>query len=454
MDMIPNREMPHNIEAERAVIGALMVNASAVNIVAENLKPEDFYFENNREIYKSALELFDEGSPIDIVTLSNNLSMKDKLNAVGGVGYLTNLASSISTTQNVTNYCDIIHDKSVQRRLIIGLDAVTALAYDGSERNEDLIDRAEKIIYDIAAGGERSDIEQIGSILMSSYKEMVDHSISKGELTGVETGFHELDRRTGGLQKSDLIIIAGRPGMGKSTFAVNIAEHAAIENNVTVAIFTLEMSKNQITNRILCSQALVDLRKLSLGDLSGDDWMQMSEVMERIASAPLYIDDTSTIRVSEIKAKCKRLQQSKGLGLVVIDYMQLMTSSGRHENRQSEITEISRSLKMLAKDLDVPVIALSQLSRASEKRPDKRPVLSDLRESGAIEQDADIVMFLYREDYQKTNSPEDSRPDTGNNNIAECIISKFRSGEPGTVKLGWQGKYTKFINIDMRAEEQ
>lgn len=446
MDMSIQREMPHNIEAERAVIGALMVNAAAVNIIADILKPTDFYFENNREIYRSALELFDEGSPIDIVTLSHNLSMKDKLDAVGGVGYLTNLASSISTTQNVTNYCDIIRDKSVQRQLIIGLDAVTNLAYEGSEKNEYLIERAEQIIYDIAAGRERADIEPVGSILMSSYREMVDHSLSKGDLTGVATGFHELDRRTAGLQKSDLILVAGRPGMGKSTFAVNIAEHAAIQNHVTTAVFNLEMSKTQLMNRILCSQALVELGKLRLGDLTGEDWMQISEVMDRIASAPLYIDDTPSITVSEIRAKCKRLKQSNDLGLVVIDYLQLMTSSRRTENRQQEIAEISRSLKMLAKELDVPVITLSQLSRASESRSDKRPMLSDLRESGAIEQDADIVMFLYRDEYYNKN--------TEDKNIAECIISKYRSGETGTIKLGWQGKYTKFLNVDLKAEER
>lgn len=446
MDMVSGREMPHNIEAERAVIGALMVNSDAMNIIAEILKPSDFYFENNREIYKSALELFDEGSPIDIVTLSNDLSMKDKLNAVGGLGYLSGLASSVSTTQNVTNYCDIIRDKSVQRQLIIGLDAITRLAYEGSERNEQLIGRAEQIIYDIALGRDKSELEPVSSILMSSYREMVSHSMSKGTLTGVETGFHELDRRTAGLQKSDLILIAGRPGMGKSAFAVNIAEHAAITNHVTTALFNLEMSKTQLMNRILCSQALVELGKLRSGDMTGDDWMQISEVMDRIAAAPLYIDDTTTITVSDIRAKCRKLKQANNLGLVVIDYLQLMPPSRRAENRQNEISEISRSLKMLAKELDVPVIALSQLSRASESRSDKRPMLSDLRESGAIEQDADIVMFLYRDEYYNKN--------TEDKNIAECIISKYRSGETGTIKLGWQGKYTKFLNVDLKAEQR
>lgn len=446
MDIIPNREMPHNIEAERAVIGALMVNASVMNTIVNILKPADFYFDNNREIYKSALELFDDGSPIDIVTLSHNLSMHDRLNAVGGMEYLTGLASSISTTQNITNYCDIIRDKSVQRQLITGLDAVTQLAYDGSEKNEYLIERAEQIIYDIAAGRDKADIEPVSNILMLSYQEMVEHSLSKGDITGIATGFHELDRRTAGLQKSDLILIAGRPGMGKSTFAVNIAENAAINNGVTTAVFNLEMSKTQLMNRILCSQALVELNRLRLGDLTGEDWMQISEVMDKIALAPLYIDDTPSITVSEIRAKCRRLKQSNNLGLVVIDYLQLMTSSRRTENRQQEISEISRSLKILAKELDVPVITLSQLSRANESRSDKRPMLSDLRESGAIEQDADIVMFLYRDEYYNKN--------TDDKNMAECIIAKYRSGETGTIKLGWQGKYTKFLNVDLKAENE
>ncbi|MCH5185785.1 MAG: replicative DNA helicase [Oscillospiraceae bacterium] len=445
MENIPDRSMPHNIEAERAVIGALMINSSAMTVVVNILKPSDFYFENNREIYKAALELFDEGSPIDIVTLSHLLSMNDKLNAVGGTEYLTALASSISTTQNITNYCEIIRDKSIQRRLITGLDVITNLAYSGSEKNEYLLERAEQVIYDIAAGRDKSDIEPVSEILMTSYREMADRSLAKGKLTGLATGFRELDRRTAGLQNSDLIIIAGRPGMGKSSFAVNIAEHVAVNDGITVAIFNLEMSKTQLMSRILCSQALVELNKLKLGDLNGEDWMQISEVMERVAAAPLYIDDTPSVTVSEIRAKCRRLKQSKNLGLVVVDYLQLMTSSGRNDNRQQEISEISRSLKILAKELDVPVITLSQLSRAGESRSDKRPLLSDLRESGAIEQDADIVMFLYRDEYYNKNSEE--------KNTAECIIAKFRSGETGTIKLGWQGKYTKFIDIDWKAEQ-
>ncbi len=441
---IPMRDMPHNIEAERAVIGSLMVNDSVMTVIVNILKPSDFYFENNREIYKAALELFDESSPIDIVTLSHLLSMHDKLNAVGGTEYLTGLASNISTTQNITNYCEIIRDKSVQRQLITGFDVITKMAYDGSEKNEYLLAKAEQIIYDAVSGRDKADIEPVSDILMTSYQEMVARSLSKGELTGLETGFKELDRRTAGLQNSDLILIAGRPGMGKSTFAVNIAEHIAIKNGITAAVFNLEMSKTQLMSRIISSQALVELGKLRTGDLSPEDWLQISEVMDKVAGAPLYIDDTPSITVSEIRAKCRRLKQSKNLGLIVIDYLQLMTASGRTDNRQQEIAEMTRSLKILAKELDIPVIVLSQLSRASESRSDKRPLLSDLRESGAIEQDADIVMFLYRDEYYNKTSDD--------KNVAECIIAKFRSGETGTVKLGWQGKYTKFLNLDPKSE--
>lgn len=442
---LTGREMPYNIEAERAVIGAVTVRSSVMTNIVNLLKPTDFYFENHKEIYSAALELFDEGSPIDIVTLSERLSMRDKLEAIGGTEYLASLASSISTTQNITNYCDIIRDKSVQRQLITGLGVITDLAYNGSEKNEQLLSRAEQIIYDVAAGRDKSDIEPVSDILMTSYQEMVSRSLAKGKITGLSTGFHELDRRTAGLQNSDLILIAGRPGMGKSSFAVNIAEHIAINEGVTVAIFNLEMSKTQLMSRILCSQALVESNKLRLGDLSGQDWLQISEIMDKIATAPLYIDDTPSITVSEIRAKCRKLKQSKNLGLIVIDYLQLMTASGRNDNRQQEISEISRSLKILAKELDVPVITLSQLSRASESRSDKRPLLSDLRESGAIEQDADIVMFLYRDEYYNKNSED--------KNLAECIIAKFRSGETGTIKLGWQGKYTKFLNVELKAEQ-
>jgi len=442
--MSVGREMPHSVEAEQAVIGALLVNSAAMPAIVNLLKTKDFYFENNKEIYKTALELFDEGEPIDLVTVSNRLDMKDKINAVGGRDYLGYLASNIITTQNITNYCRIIHEKSIQRQLINGFENIKNIAYEGNEKNEYIIARAEQIIFDAAAGNETSDIEPVSSILMSSYQEMAAKSIAKGKITGIATGFHELDRRMGGLQNSDLILIAGRPGMGKSSFAVNIAEYVAIEGGKTVAVFNLEMSKTQLMNRILCSQALVESNKLRLGDLSSDDWLQISEVMDKVAAAPMYIDDTPSVTVSEIRAKCRRLKQSKGLALVVIDYLQLMTSSKRTDNRQQEISEISRSLKILAKELDVPVITLSQLSRASESRSDKRPLLSDLRESGAIEQDADIVMFLYRDEYYNKNSED--------KNMAECIIAKYRSGETGTLKLGWQGKYTKFLNVDYKSE--
>ncbi|MCX7715719.1 MAG: replicative DNA helicase [Clostridia bacterium] len=446
MDITPiGRELPYSMEAEQSVIGSVLKSSQSVALSAEIVKPDDFYFESNREIYRIVMELFNENTPIDIVTVSDRLNQADKLEAVGGITYLTSVATAVPTTRNIGYYSKIVKEKSVLRRLIKATHAISEMAYSESDKTERILEQAEQLIFDVSAGRNQSDIVPISDVLMGSYTEMVENSLNKGKLTGLPTGFHELDRRMAGLQNSDLILIAGRPGMGKSSFAVNIAEHVAIEENVTVAIFNLEMSKSQLVNRILCSQALVDSNKMRLGELSGSDWQQIGEVVDKVAMAPLYIDDTPSITVSEIRAKCRRLKQTKNLGLVVIDYLQLMQSSGRADNRQQEISEISRSLKILAKELDIPVITLSQLSRASESRSDKRPMLSDLRESGAIEQDADIVIFLYRDEYYNKDSED--------KNLAECIIAKYRSGETGMFKLGWQGKYTKFLNIEIGATE-
>ena len=286
----------------------------------------------------------------------------------------------------------------------------------------------------------------MSEIFLGSYQEIVENSMNDSGITGLDTGFSELNRRTGGFHGGELIIIAGRPGMGKSSFAVNIAEHISISNKKTVAVFNLEMPKEQIVNRIICSQALVNLSKIRTGEMTGEDWEKIGAIVDRIATAPMYIDDTASITVSEIRAKCRRLKQTKDLQLIVIDYLQLMQSSGRADSRQQEIAEISRSLKVLAKELNIPVIALSQLSRASESRSDKRPMLSDLRESGQIEQDADLIMFLYRDDYYNK--------DTDEKNLAECSIAKNRSGEPGTFKLGWRGEYTKFSNVEFSLKEE
>lgn len=440
------RELPYNREAETGVIGCVLVNEKSVASSAEIIKPDDFYFGANREIYAVVMSLFNENIPIDIVTVSDRLAQQDKLDAVGGVAYLTAAATSVATTENVVYHSKIIKEKSVLRRLIKTASAISELAYDGEGEIERILERSEQMIFDVSATREQSDIVPVSDVLMQTYQHMVENSQREGNLTGEQTGFDQLDKATGGLHGGELILIAGRPAMGKSSLAVNIAEYMSIQNGKTVAIFNLEMPKEQLVRRILCSQSMVDSKKMLAGDFTGDDWQRICRVLDKVDAAPLYIDDSASVTVSEIRAKCRRLKQTKGLSLIVIDYLQLMQSGSRTESRQQEVAEISRSLKILAKELDVPVIALSQLSRAVETRKDRRPMLSDIRESGSIEQDCDIVMFIYRDEYYN--------PDSEDKNIAECIIAKHRNGEPGTIKLGWQGQYTKFTNIEYRQDEE
>lgn len=442
---LAERELPYNKEAEIGVIGCVLVNGNSVAASAEIIKPDDFYFGANREIYSVVMSLFNENIPIDIVTVSDRLAQADKLDAVGGITYLTAAVTSVATTENVVYHCKIIKEKSVLRRLIKSAGAISELAYDGEGELERILERSEQLIFDVSATREQSDIVPVSEVLMQTYQHMVENSQREGNLTGEATGFDYLDKAMGGLHGGELILIAARPAMGKSSLAVNIAENIAIRNGKTVAIFNLEMPKEQLVRRILCSQAMVDSKKMLTGDFTGDDWQRICRVLDKVDASPLYIDDSATVTVSEIRAKCRRLKQTKGLSLIVIDYLQLMQSGSRTESRQQEVAEISRSLKILAKELDVPVIALSQLSRAVETRKDRRPMLSDIRESGSIEQDCDIVMFLYRDEYYN--------PDTEDKNMAECIIAKHRNGKPDTIKLGWQGQYTKFINMEYRQEE-
>lgn len=442
---LAERELPYNKEAEIGVIGCVLVNGNSVAASAEIIKPDDFYFGANREIYSVVMSLFNENIPIDIVTVSDRLAQADKLDAVGGITYLTAAVTSVATTENVVYHCKIIKEKSVLRRLIKSAGAISELAYDGEGELERILERSEQLIFDVSATREQSDIVPVSEVLMQTYQHMVENSQREGNLTGEATGFDYLDKAMGGLHGGELILIAARPAMGKSSLAVNIAENIAIRNGKTVAIFNLEMPKEQLVRRILCSQAMVDSKKMLTGDFTGDDWQRICRVLDKVDASPLYIDDSATVTVSEIRAKCRRLKQTKGLSLIVIDYLQLMQSGSRSESRQQEVAEISRSLKILAKELDVPVIALSQLSRAVETRKDRRPMLSDIRESGSIEQDCDIVMFLYRDEYYN--------PDTEDKNMAECIIAKHRNGKPDTIKLGWQGQYTKFINMEYRQEE-
>ena len=440
-----DRTLPHNKEAEQSVLGSSLSSTSAVGTVCELLKPDDFYFEQNRVVFSVILELFNENTPIDVVTVSDRLNQHDKLDLIGGVQYLSSLILSVPTTGNVEYYAKIIKDKATLRRLIFTSSNILNMAYDEEDLTDKILDVAEQRILDVSSGTVSNDIVHISEIMTTAYDDMVKNSMSTGTVTGLSTGFTYLNNMTGGLHGGELIIVAGRPGMGKSSFAVNIAEHVAIKENVPVAIFNLEMSKTMIVNRIICSQALVDSQNVRKGEFQPEDWLQICSVVDKLSKSPIYIDDSSSITVSEIRAKCRRLKQTKNLGLVVIDYLQLMQGGGKSDNRQQEISNISRSLKILAKELDIPVIALSQLSRSSESRGDKRPMLSDLRESGAIEQDADMVIFLYRDDYYNEDSSE--------KNIAEINIAKQRSGSTGTLKLGWQGRFTKFVNIDYNASD-
>ncbi len=439
-------ELPHSLEAEKAVIGCVLQDSKALAAACELIRAEDFYFDANREIYAVCIELFDENTPVDIVTVSDRLTRKDKLDSVGGIPYLASVSTSIATTEHVSHYANIVLEKSVLRKLSTAANAINHMAVSQDGATDSVLVRAEQMIYDIAEGREKSDIVPVVEIAMETYQNMVENAENPNKLTGLATGFDELDKRCGGFHGGEFILIAGRPGMGKSSFAVNIAEYMSIECGKTVAIFNLEMPKEAILKRIFCSQALIESEKILKGEFTGEDWGRLGQRLDKIAAAPLYIDDSSTITVSEIRAKCHRLKKTKGLSMVVIDYLQLMQGSGRTDSRQQEISEISRSLKVMAKELGVPVIALSQLSRAVEGRQDKRPMLSDIRESGSIEQDADIVMFLYRDEYYN--------PDSEDKNLAEVIMAKHRAGETGKFKLGWQGKYTKFVNIDYRAKEE
>jgi replicative DNA helicase len=442
---ISERDLPFNIEAEQAVLGSALKDSSSVGDAAEELSPNDFYFTANKFIFEVIMELFNENKPIDFVTVSETLKTKGKLDAVGGIDYLKKLLASVPTTQHVKYYSNIIREKSVARALIKSANSISKMAYDEQDTLARLLERSEQMIFDISSSHEQNNLVHISDILQTSYDNLAKNAANKGGITGIPTGFDELNKRTGGFHGGELIIIAGRPGMGKSTFAVNIAEHISIHLGKTVAIFNLEMPKEQIVNRILCSQALVNNGRIRTGTMEMEDWEKICDVADTIAKSPMYIDDTASITVSQIRAKCRRLKQTKNLEMIVIDYLQLMQGSGRNDNRQQEISEISRSLKVLAKELDVPVIALSQLKRESESQKGKRPILSDLRESGAIEQDADMVMFLFR-NYYYSKDPEEKE-------LAECIIAKNRNGETDSFPLGFKGEYTQFRNIEFRAEE-
>lgn len=434
-----NKVPPHDIEAEQAVLGCMITDKDAVIAAIESLAEEDFYREDNKLIYKAIMNLYNRAEPVDIITLKSELSSIGKFDAVGGLEYLAELPEKVPTTSNVDKYIKIVKEKSELRTLIKTANDIITMSYDPTQEVESIMDGAEKKIFSIMQKKNQEGYASIKDILVDSFTELEELYNRKQHVTGVPTGFIDLDKMTAGLHNSDLVLVAARPAMGKSAFALNIATNAAIQANTGVAIFSLEMSKEQMANRILGSVAMVDGNSIRTGRIADDDWIKLATASGELSQTGIVIDDTPGISVMEIRAKCRKLKMEKNIGLVIIDYLQLVQASSRAGSREQEIAEISRSLKILAKEINVPVIALSQLSRAPEQRPDHRPMLSDLRESGSIEQDADIVMFLYRDDYYN--------PDTEKKNIAEVIIAKHRAGSTGTVELAWLGNYTKFANL-------
>lgn len=437
---------PHDEDAEQAVLGSMLTDNDAVMAAVEVLKEDAFYREDNKIIYQAILNLYSKSEPIDIITLKDELESMGKFEQVGGFEYLASLPDKVPTTANVQKYIKIVEEKSILRNLIKTANEIIELGYNPTEDVEDIMDGAEKKIFDIMQSKNTKSYTPIKDVLVESFTNLEKLYNQKQHVTGVPTQFYDLDDKTAGLHGSELILVAARPAMGKTAFALNIATNAALRANVPVAIFSLEMSKDQLVNRMLCSEAMVDSNKVRTGKLDEEDWTKLAEAIGPLSEAGVYIDDTPGISVMEIRTKCRKLKMEKNIGLVVIDYLQLISGSNkRNGSREQEISEISRSLKVLAKELNVPVIALSQLSRAVEQRDDHRPMLSDLRESGAIEQDADIVMFLYRDDYYNKESAE--------KDIAEVIIAKQRGGSTGTVKLYWMGNYTKFVNIERRFDD-
>ncbi len=441
MDKVP----PSSIDAEKSTLGSMLLDRDAIAKVVEILRVDDFYREVHGTIFTAITDLFDKGEPVDLVTVSEELREKEELEDIGGASYITSLVNSVPTAANVDHYAKIVEEKSILRKLIKASSQISQLGYQQDEEIEYLLDKAEKLVFNVSQRRTANSFSGIKDILMDTFDNLEQLYNHEGEVTGVPTGFKDLDRMTSGFQESDLIIIAARPSMGKTALALNIAQYAAVEEDIPVAIFSLEMSKAQLVQRMLCSEAQVDSHRLRTGFLNETDWRRISQAAGRLSESKVLIDDTPGITVMEMRAKARRIQAEHGLGLILIDYMQLMQGGGRSESRQQEVSQISRSLKGLARELDVPVVSLSQLSRAVEQRNDKRPQLSDLRSSGSIEQDADVVAFIYRDDYY---NPESERA-----GITEIIIGKQRNGPVGTVELAFQKEYTRFVDLSRRDEE-
>jgi replicative DNA helicase len=434
------RTLPNNLEAERTVLGAILVDNAAFNSAAEILSREDFYREAHRRIFEAMAVLAERSQPIDLVTLKDELTRQSALEAVGGATFLAALVDGVPRITSVEHWSRLIKEKAVVRNLIHVGNRIVQSCYEGEDEASELLDRAEKAIFDIAERRIRQGFVDMGEIVKESFRTIDQLSQSKDVVTGLPTGFVDIDEMTSGLQKGDLVIVAGRPAMGKTSFCLNVAQHVALRAGETAGIFSLEMSRAQLALRMLCSDARIDAHRLRTGKLTEKDWARLAKAYTDLSQARLFIDDSATITPLEMRAKCRRLKAEHNLGLVIVDYLQLVTSAGRVENRQQELSAISRSMKGLAKELDVPVVALSQLSRAPEARTDKRPQLSDLRESGALEQDADIVMFIYREEEYKATDE--------NRGIAEIIIGKQRNGPTGSRRLAFIKEFTRFENLE------
>ncbi|WP_223805839.1 replicative DNA helicase [Ornithinibacillus gellani] len=441
--MEAGRRPPHNIEAEQAVIGAIFLEPEAFSTASEILLPQDFYRAGHQRIFEAMMRLADRGEAIDVVTVTAALENSKNLEEAGGVSYLTEIATSVPTAANIGYYSRIVEEKAVLRRLIRTATDIVTNSFDNEDAVEDVLNEAEKGILEVSGRQNSGSFKQIKDVLIEVYDNIEQLHQSKTDITGIPTGFRDLDRITSGFQRNDLIIVAARPSVGKTAFALNVAQNVAVNTDENVAIFSLEMGAEQLVQRMLCAEGNIDAQRLRNGQLIAEDWGKLTMAMGSLSNAGIFIDDTPGIRVSEIRSKCRRLKQEHGLGMILIDYLQLIQGSvNSKENRQQEVSEISRSLKGLARELNVPLIALSQLSRGVEQRQDKRPMMSDLRESGSIEQDADIVGFLYRDDYYDQESEKQ--------NIIEIIISKQRNGPVGTVELAFVKEYNKFVDLDHR----
>ena len=446
IDTSIHRLPPQNLEAEQSILGGILLDNHALNSVLEILTHKDFYSEAHRKVFAAIVSLSDRNEPCDLITLSSILKDKKQLDSVGGAAYLASLVDNVPSAANIAHYSKIVKEKAILRRLIGAATEILSHSYDTGAEVDDVLDKAEHAIFEISENKIRPAFFPIKSIIKDSFKTIEKLYERKELITGVPTGFEKIDDLTSGLQKADLIIVAGRPSMGKTAFALNIAQNAATETGIPVAIFSLEMSKEQLALRMLSSEARVDSQRLRKGFLGETDWPKLTTAAGRLSEAPLFIDDTPAITVLEMKAKARRLKAESDLGLIILDYLQLMRSGSFKESREQEISEISRSLKALAKELSVPIVALSQLNRKVEDRTNRRPQMADLRESGAIEQDADVIAFIYRDEvYNKS----DDNPEKG---IAEVIIGKQRNGPTGTVKLAFLEKFTCFENL-ARAEE-